>query len=287
MKVHKKLKEGAEFSYVPLECRVEQVSDLSPAEKLFRIQLPSGQNLNHQPGQFVQVSILGIEEAPISICNSPTRLSGSFELAVRKAGALTSQMHALKPGDSIGIRGPLGNFFDVQGKKMKGKDVLLISGGCGLAPMRSLIQYCEDNQKMFGRLTVLYGAKSPVDVLFKEDLKAWRQSRAFDCHCTVDNVLDGSCYDGNVGLITTLIPPLKIKASNTIAVIVGPPVMYKFVIQELIKKGMSEDQILVSLERYMRCGVGKCGHCVIEDKYCCLDGPVFWLNEIKNVKGAL
>jgi NAD(P)H-flavin reductase len=191
----------------------------------------------------------------------------------------------MKVGDELGIRGPLGAYFDVE--KFKGKDLILISGGCGLAPMRSLIQYCEDRREEFGKLFILYGAKSPTDLLYKDELENWKGSEIFDTHVTVDNIPQGTCYDGHLGLITTLIPPLEIEPDKTIAVIVGPPIMYRFVIMELKKKGLKEERIVVSLERYMKCGVGKCGHCTIEHLYCCLDGPVFWFNEISNLRGAI
>lgn len=272
------------YLYQPVFCRVTRISDLTPAEKLFRIEMPEGRELNHKPGQFVQVSIMGLGEAPISVSSSPTR-KGYFELGVRNAGTLTNAMHQMKVGDELGIRGPFGTYFDVV--KLKGKDLLLISGGCGLAPMRSLIQYCEDKPEEFGKLFILYGAKSPNDLLYKDELVNWRGSEIFDTHITVDNVPQGTCYDGHLGLITTLIPPLRIEPDKTVAVVVGPPVMYRFVISELIKKGLKEEQIIVSLERYMKCGVGKCGHCTIEHLYCCLDGPVFWYNEISNLRGAI
>lgn len=270
--------------YVPVECEVVAVSDLTPNEKLFRLRRADGIPLGQLPGQFVQVSLLGWGEAPISIASSPTR-SNWFELGVRRAGTLTSAMHRLKAGDRIGIRGPFGRPFDLA--RLAGNDLLLISGGCGLAPMRSLIQYCEDRQEEFGRVSILYGAKSEADTLFKEDLAAWEASASFACSRTVDQVADGACYDGNVGLITGLIPPLEIDANRTVAVIVGPPVMYRFVIAELRKKGLDAERIVVSLERQMRCGVGKCGHCSIEHLFCCQDGPVFWLNEIEHLRGAL
>lgn len=270
--------------YAPTFYSVVSVADLTPTEKLFRIEMPEGKNLGHKPGQFVQVSLLGVGEAPISIASSPTR-NGYFELGVRRAGTVTGAMHELNLGERIGIRGPFGTFFDV--KEMRGKDLLLISGGCGLAPMRSLIQYCEDRREEFGNVTLLYGAKSPDDILFKEEVAAWEKSDIFDCQTTVDSVPKGTCYEGNVGLITTLIPPLEIESLDTIAVIVGPPVMYRFVIAELKKKSLAEDRIIVSLERYMKCGVGKCGHCTIEHLYCCLDGPVFKLNEISGLRGAI
>ena len=270
--------------YLPLDCEIVAVSVLTPNEKLFRLRLPDGAALGHAPGQFVQVSILGFGEAPISVASSPTR-DGFFELGVRRAGSLTSALHELKAGDKIGIRGPFGRPFDLA--RLQGQDLLLISGGCGLAPMRSLIQYCEDRPGEFGRVGILYGAKSPEDTLFKEELAAWESSARFACSRTVDRAGEGDCYDGNVGLITALIPPLQITPERTVAVIVGPPVMYRFVIEELEKKGIGAGRIAVSLERHMRCGVGKCGHCTIEHLYCCQDGPVFWLDEIGQLRGAL
>ncbi len=271
-------------TYAPVQCKVTAVSDLTPTEKLFRIEMPAGADLGHKPGQFVQVLMFGLGEAPISVASSHTR-PGYFELGVRRAGTLTGAMHDLKPGDEMGIRGPFGTFFDVE--QMAGKDLLLISGGCGLAPMRSLIEYCEDRPEEFGKMTILYGAKSPDDLLFKDELEQWQDSNTFTCDVTVDDITEGTCYDGNVGLITTLIPPLSIDPDTTIAVVVGPPIMYRFVIAELERKGLSEDKIVVSLERYMRCGVGKCGHCTIEHLYCCIDGPVFWLNEVSGLRGSL
>jgi sulfhydrogenase subunit gamma (sulfur reductase) len=270
--------------YQPAPCEIISVSELSSTEKLFTITMLEGKKLSHRPGQFVQVSLLGFAEAPISIANSPTR-SETFELAVRKAGTLTGIMHTLHPGDSIGVRGPFGSWFDLNA--LAGKDLVLIAGGCGLAPMRSLIQYCEDRPDEFGRVVVLYGAKSPDDLLFKDDLETWRSSKNITCKVTVDSVPESSCYEGHVGLITKLIPLLDLDPKRTIAVIVGPPVMYRFVIEELKQKGLHENQICVSLERYMRCGMGKCGHCTIEHLYCCIDGPVFWLNDIIGLRGAL
>jgi NAD(P)H-flavin reductase len=270
--------------YLPFDCEIIDVIDLTPAEKLFRVRRMDGAPLGHLPGQFVQVSLLGWGEAPISVASSPTR-DAVFELGVRRAGILTGEMHQMKPGDTFGIRGPFGRPFDLQ--RLRAQDLLLISGGCGLAPMRSLIQYCEDRHEEFGRVSIVYGAKSPTDTLFKDELAAWEASARFACSLTVDSINGGDCYSGSIGLITTLIPPLTFLPDKTIAVIVGPPAMYRAVIVELKKKGLSSDRIIVSLERQMRCGVGKCGHCTIEHLYCCQDGPVFWLSEVENLRGAL
>jgi len=270
--------------YVPVICRIESITRMSRLEKNFRLVRLDGRPFGHRPGQFVQVSVFGFGEAPISVASSPTR-GDYLELGVRRVGTLTTALHALEPGAEIGIRGPFGTWFDTDA--MRGKDLLLISGGCGLAPMRALIHYCEDRRHEFRQVTVLYGAKTPADMLYRDDLAAWSRSEALDCRTTVDEVPPDQQWDGSVGLITTLIPPMEIAAAETVAVIIGPPVMYRFVIEELHRKGIRNEQIIVSLERHMKCGVGKCGHCTIEHLYCCLDGPVFRLSDVAGLRGAL
>ncbi len=270
--------------YQPFFCKVDSIKELTATEKLFKFVREAGKPFGHKPGQFMQVSITGIGEAPISVSSSPTR-GDYLELGIRKAGTLTRAMHKLKSGDVIGMRGAFGTSFDTD--SMKDKDLLLISGGCGLAPMRALIQYVEDCRSGFGNVTILYGAKSPADILYKDELKQWQNSEKFKCLVTVDNVPKGTCWDADVGLITRLIPPLKVDKDKTIAVIVGPPIMYKYVITELHLKGLEDNNIVVSLERYMKCGVGKCGHCTIDNLYCCIDGPVFTLDRIASLKGAI
>jgi sulfhydrogenase subunit gamma (sulfur reductase) len=270
--------------YEPTICRIESVSDLTPTEKVFRLVRSDGRGFGHRPGQFMQVSVFGVGEAPISVSSSPTR-GDYLELAVRKAGKLTIRMHELEPGDAIGLRGPFGTSFNTDA--MRGKDLLLISGGCGLAPMRALIQYVQDCRDDFGEVTILYGAKSPNDVLYKTELAAWQHSDRLRCAMTVDNVPTGTCWDGHLGLITGLIPPLEIDPTRTMAAIVGPPVMYDSVIDNLRMKGLRDEDIVVSLERHMKCGVGKCGHCAIGHLYCCIDGPVFRLNELPHLGQAI
>ncbi len=270
--------------YEPFTCRIESIRDLTRTEKVFRLARGDGLAFGHRPGQFMQVSILGIGEAPISVSSSPTR-GDYLELAVRRVGKLTSAMHALRAGDSVGLRGPFGTSFDTEA--MKGHDLLLISGGCGLAPMRSLIQYVEDLRHDFGRVTILYGAKSPDDVLYQDELAAWRQSEAFTCEITVDSVPGGTCWDGHLGLITRLIPPLQVDPERTIAAVVGPPIMYRYVIDELHAKGLRDSSLIVSLERHMKCGIGKCGHCAIGHLYCCIDGPVFRLDALPDLRDIL
>ena len=162
--------------YTPRPCRLLSVAELTPQEKLFRLQLTDGSDLHQQPGQFVQVSIPGFTEAPLSVASSPPR-RGFFELGVRKAGSLTAALHQLQPGAQLGIRGPFGRAFQLD--DLRGKQLLLIAGGCGLAPLRSLIQYCQDRPEEFGAVQIFYGARSPENLLFKEDLINWPQSNHF------------------------------------------------------------------------------------------------------------
>ena len=189
----------------------------------------------------------------------------------------------MKKGESIGIRGPYGRGFPT--RVLEGKNLLMIGGGCGTIPLRSLITYVLDNRDRFGEVNILVGYKSPEMILFKDEFDAWGQKRDVFTDMTVDRV--GPGWQGKVGLITKLISPLQIDPQKTYAVVVGPPIMYKFVIQELLKKKIPEDQIIVSMERHMKCGVGKCGHCQIAQYYCCQDGPVFTFKEIRNFYEAI
>jgi NAD(P)H-flavin reductase len=265
-------------------CRLESVTPITPQESIFRLRREDGEPFGHRPGQFMELSVFGHGEAPLSVSSSPTR-GDYLDLTVRKTGELTAALHALPPGAEVGIRGPFGTWFPTEA--MRGKDLVLISGGCGLAPMRALIQYCLDRREEFGALHILYGARTPEDLLYKEELGEWRRCTTAACRCCVDCVPAEQEWAGDVGVITTLIPPLQLDPARTVAVVVGPPIMYRFVIAALKEKGLRPEQIVVSLERYMKCGVGKCGHCTIDHIYVCIDGPVFWLNEVAAVEGAV
>lgn len=268
--------------YLPSLAEIVRTEQLTKMEKLFEIKLQNGQELGHQPGQFVEVSLFGIGEAPISVSSSPTK-KGSFELAVRAVGNVTKTLHTLNRGATLGIRGPFGKGFPIE--EMKGKDILFVAGGIGLMPLRSLINYVLDNRSHFGRVLVLFGAKTPAEQLFLDELAKWRQSKDMEYWETVDRS-DGQ-WKGNVGVITTLFPKITVDPQKTIAVIVGPPIMYRFAILEAQVKGIPDDQIIVSLERRMKCGVGKCGHCQINHIYVCQEGPVFSYAKIKDLKEAI
>ena len=254
---------------------------MTATEKWFDIKLEDG-DLDHEPGQFVQVELYGVGEAPISVCSSPTK-RGSFELTVRSAGRLTKHMQGMGKGDWLGIRGPFGKPFPV--KLMTGNDLLFVAGGLGIAPLRSLINYVMDNRREFGKVDILLGCKTPTDMLFGEEIKQWQKRLDVNFSCTVDRTAPD--WKGNVGLITSLIPGVTINPEKTFSVVVGPPIMYKFVIAELLKKNLPERQIVLSLERHMKCGMGKCGHCQIDhpkNYYCCKDGPTFTYEEVKESK---
>lgn len=268
--------------YLPTLAEIVRTEQLTKMEKLFEIKLQNGQELGHQPGQFVEVSLFGIGEAPISISSSPTP-KGSFELAVRAVGNVTKAMHTLNRGAIVGIRGPFGQGFPLE--EMKGKDLLIVAGGIGLVPLRSLIHYVLDHRSQFGRLLVLFGARTPAEQLFLDELAAWRHHKDMEYWETVDRS-DGQ-WKGNVGVITTLFPKITVDPQRTVAVIVGPPVMYRFVILETQVKGIPDDRVILSLERRMKCGVGKCGHCQMNHVYVCQEGPVFNYAKIKDLEEAI
>ncbi len=268
-------------SWVYRKGKITDAKMMTKTEKWFEIELDDG-NLGHQPGQFVQIEVFGVGEVPISICSSPTK-EGRFELTVRAAGRVTNEIHKLEKGDRVYIRGPFGRPFPVI--QMFGNDILFVAGGLGIAPLRSLINYVMDMRKDFGKVDILLGCRTPKDMLFKDDIERWSKRMDINFACTVDKA--DADWKGNIGVITTLIPGVNLNPERTYAVVVGPPVMYKFVIAELIKKNIPERQIVLSLERHMKCGMGKCGHCQIDhpkNYYCCKDGPTFTYDEVKDAK---
>lgn len=269
--------------HLPRIAEIVRVDTLSDREKVFEFVFDDGKELGQKPGQFVEISIFGVGEAPISVTSSPTH-KGSFELAVRATGSVTNHLHTLGKGAKVGIRGPFGNGFPLD--TLKGKDLLFVAGGIGLFPLRSLINYVMDTRKDFGEVTTLFGCRSPQERLFIDQLEIWNSSKDMCFLETVDRVPDDS-WKGNVGVITTLFPKINIDPKKTYAIVVGPPIMYRFVIAECLKKGLPEDHIIMSLERRMKCGVGKCGHCQINGLYCCQEGPVFTYAQVRSLKEAV
>jgi len=268
--------------YAPRPAELVKVDELTPRERVFEFRLKDGKSLGHRPGQFVEVSVAGIGEAPISISSSPTR-DGVFQLAIRKIGNVTNALHTLEKGAIVGIRGPFGNGFPLE--TLEGKDILLVAGGIGLFPLRSLVQYILDRRSSFGRVVMLLGARSPAERLFLGELAAWSKNPEIEFYETVDK--GDERWKGREGVITTLIPKVQIDPKKTMAVVVGPPIMYRFVIVELKKKDLADEHIILSLERRMKCGVGKCWHCQINGVYVCQEGPVFTLAQLRSLREAL
>jgi sulfite reductase subunit B len=272
------------IDYVPKLATIVKKHEMTTQEILFEVKLDDASVLNHKPGQFVEVSVFGVGEAPISVSSPPTK-KDTFELCVRKLGNVTNKMHTLNVGDKVGIRGPFGNGFDAE--LLKGKDLLFVAGGLGLAPLRSLFNFVLDNRKDYGKVTLLYGCKEPRELLFSDELLALAMREDVDFKPTVNWCPENESWTGSIGVITTLIPQVNFEPEKTYAVICGPPIMYKFVIAELKSKNLPDNHIILSLERRMKCGVGKCGHCQINQIYVCKDGPVFNYSIIKGIPEAL
>jgi sulfhydrogenase subunit gamma (sulfur reductase) len=232
----------------------------------------------YKSGQFAEVSVLGVGEAPISISSSPTRPE-AIEFSIRIVGELTNALHELQPMDKIGIRGPFGNFFPLE--EMEGKNVLIIGGGIGLAPLRSVILNVLDNRAKYDKIDIIYGARSPQDLVFTSEYEEWQAVDNTRLHLTVDR--GDEEWKGNVGLVPTFLKEIHPSPDNTTSITCGPPIMIRFVIEALNELGFSSEHIITTLERRMKCGVGKCGRCNIGNKYVCLDGPVFTLKQLKEM----
>jgi len=268
--------------YLPRPATINKTRIMNGTELYMHISMDD-EPLEYKPGQFIEVSVAGIGEAPISISSSPTQKDG-FELVVRKIGNVTNKIHKLTTGDNLGIRGPFGNgCYPVE--ETKGKNLVFICGGIGLVPQRSFINYVLDNRDDYGNLVVLLGTKCSNQRFFHTELFSWYKRDDINFMETVDEAND--CWRGNVGVVTTLIPKIEADLSNACVFICGPPVMYKFVLRVLTENKISKERIFVNLERKMKCGVGKCGHCQINDKYVCIDGPVFRYSDLEFVPEAI
>ena len=265
--------------YIPYPAVIESIRNESFDTKTFKVVFEDkklAESFNYKPGQFAQLSLLGIGEAPISITSFPCS-QGFLEFTIRAIGRRTRAMHQLKLGDKIYIRGPYGNSFPFE--EVKGRDLYFIAGGIGLPPLRSLINSVLGKREEFGKIKVLYGAKTPDELCFKEELKTWQGITDTEVLLTVDKPDEG--WEGNVGVVTTLWDKTDITSSGGAAYVCGPQIMIRFVIERLIRAGFKGENIYVSLERYMKCGIGKCGHCNLGAKFVCIDGPVFTYSQLK------
>lgn len=267
--------------YVPDIAVIDDIIEETGDVSTFTIRFKDEQlkeDFDYKPGQFVEVSIFGFGEIPISITSTPSR-PGFLELNVKNVGLVSGALHKLFRGSEIGVRGPFGNGFPYE--KAFGKNLLFVAGGIGLAPLRSLINYALDYRDRFAEFTILYGARTPSDLDFRRELDQWAKRRDVKLLVTVDR--GDEHWEGNVGVVTTLFPEADMTSEKTIAFVCGPPIMIPFVIRDLLEIGFSDEAIISTLERHMKCGVGKCGHCCVGDKYMCQDGPVFSYKEMKEM----
>jgi anaerobic sulfite reductase subunit B len=231
---------------------------------------------SYQPGQFFQVSILNMGEAPISVCSYQ---EGLIDLNIRDVGTVTHALCSLGIGDQIGIRGPYGKGYPMD--LMKGNKIIIIAGGTGLSPVRGVIEYVEQHPKDYNGIKMFLGFRCPTEMLFKPDIEKWKKS--FEVILTVDRCLPEDQWLENVGLVTNVLEKSNLDNKNKIVLVCGPPIMIKFVIQTLKKLGFNGDQIYLSLERMMSCGIQKCGNCLVGGKYICKDGPVFRNDEANHL----
>ena len=266
--------------FMPREATIVRCVQPTATETHFTLKMTDGQPMEYEPGQIVELSLFGYGEIPIGIASSPTR-KNTFDLVVRSVGRVSGAVGKLDKGESVYVRGPLGHGFPLT--ELRGHDVLIVAGGIGLCPTRSLIQYILDRRDEFKRFVLFYGAREPGLQLFTDDLAKWRTANDVEYHETVDK--SDPSWSGNVGVITTLFPQVELKP-ETRAVICGPPIFYRFVIRELDMIGIPRENVFADLERRMKCGVGKCGHCQINDKYVCVDGPVFSFADVQALEEA-
>lgn len=264
--------------FLPRVATILAVRDETPDTKTFDLSFADGDGLEFRPGQFLELSVFGIGEAPFCFASSPTRKE-CIQVTVRRTGQLTDALHVMAQGDEVGVRGPCGNGFDVVAAE--GKDVLFVGGGIGLPPLRGLIWNVLDRREHFGRVTILYGARTPSDLVYKDELRVWGGRSDVELHVTVDRAEPG--WSGQVGMVPVLFDKTELRPATTLAYVCGPPVMIKFVVQDLLMRGFSEDAVISTLERTMQCGVGKCNHCAIGHRYICRDGPVFTFRQIREL----
>lgn len=267
--------------YIVYPAEIEEIRNETFDTKTFKVRITDKElrnSFSYKQGQFMEVSLLGAGEAPISITSSPSR-KGFLEFCIRAAGKVTKSIHSLKKGDSLYLRGPYGNSFPFE--EIKGKNIYFVAGGIGLAPLRSLINMVFDNRKDFKHIKILYGAKTPDELCFKDELEEWKKIPDTEVWLTVDTPCEG--WDCRIGVVTELWKDTHVHPENAVSIVCGPPIMMKFVTMKLTESGFKDKDIIMTLERYMKCGIGKCGHCNIGEKFVCIDGPVFTYEQIEKM----
>ncbi|QNB48374.1 heterodisulfide reductase subunit F [Thermanaerosceptrum fracticalcis] len=271
--------------YLPYQMEILEVIEENPEQDLKTFTLgflneDDNETFFYTPGQFAEISVFGTGEAPFGIASSPTE-KGIVRFSVKKVGRVTTALHMLEKGDIVGLRGPLGNSWPLE--KFAGKNLVIIGGGFAFTTLRSLVRYIldEENRKNYGNLTVVYGARNPGQLLYKEELQDWSARADIDIHLTIDRPVEG--WWGKVGFVPAVTEQVVTSSENAVAVVCGPPVMIKFTLPVLKKIGFTSENIFTSLEMKMKCGIGMCGRCNIGNKFVCKDGPVFSMAELEKL----
>jgi len=266
---------------LPYLAALQDAIDLTPDVKLFRMELNDPavrESFEYKPGQFIFLSAFGVGEAPFGLTSVSYRKSG-LEVAIKRVGTVTSALHELEPGATVGVRGPFGNHFPLE--EYEGKNIFIIGGGIGMAPLRPIINTVIDHRDDYGDLLILNGARTPQDLAFVTDCYAWAESPRTRLELTVD--AGNGSWTGRVALIPSVVRELKLSPANAVAITCGPPIMIHFTLIELKKLGFGDNQIVTTLEGKMKCGLGKCARCNVGDKYICQDGPVFTMEQISQL----
>ena len=264
--------------YMPIPATIERIEDETPDIKTFTIR--PVEPIPFAAGQFVELAVPGIGEAPFTPSSSP-KISDYMEITIMRTGRVTGWLHDMEEGDELGVRGPMGRAYPIE--EFHGREILIVGGGCGVGPLRSLLLALIDDLSAYARVIVRYGAKSADSIVFKDaQMHGWNQGDALDVMLTVDKASPG--WDGHVGMITDILTEdyLDCHAKDGVAVMCGPPVMMKFGTDKLLERGYQPENIYLSMERNMSCGIGQCGHCRLGRYYICNDGPVFSYDELKN-----
>jgi len=264
--------------YRSIETEVLDVITESPSIKTLK--LKTKESLIFDTGQFVELSIPGVGEAPFTPSSDPA-VKDKMDVTIMKAGKVTDKVHELKKDDVVGLRGPYGKGYPID--NFKGKEVLVLGGGVGLAPLRSLLYTLFGRINDFKKVYFRYGAKTPDDIIYKKEVEEWSKKKEIDFNLTVDS--GDKKWKGNVGLVTSILGGMKISSKEAIAIVCGPPIMMKFSTFKLLELGFKDENIYLSMEKNMSCGIGKCGHCRIGTYYACKEGPVFTYEKMKGLHG--
>lgn len=262
--------------YQPVEAVIERIKEETPAIKTFVLR-PAGP-FSFATGQFVELTVPGEGEAPFTPSSDPN-IKDRMDITIMNAGSITKRLHSMRAGDKVGIRGPYGRGYPLE--KFAGRDVLIIGGGVGLAPLRSLLLSLFGDINKYNKIVLCYGARTPNDMVYKDLLPGWSRIDKVKVVTTVD--VGDVFWKGNVGLVTGLLKDLSLDLSKAVSIVCGPPIMMKFVTLKLLEVGFKPADIYLSMEKNMSCGLGKCGHCRVGKYYACKDGPVFTYEELKDI----